>query len=67
MKVAVFGATGRTGRLLVEGALEDGHEVVVLVRDPGKLDASYESLRVVEGDVLTPPGWRRSSPGRTRF
>ena len=54
MKVAVFGATGRTGRHLVEGALRDGHEVVALVRDPGKLDVSYEGLRLVEGDVLIP-------------
>ena len=53
-KVAIFGATGRTGRLLVEGALRDGHEVTALVRDPGKLAASHEKLRVVEGDVLIP-------------
>ncbi len=55
MRVAVFGATGRTGRHLVEGALRDGHEVVALVRDPGKLDvAGRGKLRVVEGDVLIP-------------
>lgn len=54
VKVAIFGATGRTGRHLVEGALADGHEVVVLVRDPGKLGVSHEGLRVVEGDVLIP-------------
>ena len=54
VKMAVFGATGRTGRLVVERALGDGHEVVVLVRDPGKLGASHERLRVVEGNVLIP-------------
>ena len=53
-KVAIFGATGRTGRLLVEGALKGGHEVTALVRDPGKLAVSHERLRVVEGDVLIP-------------
>jgi uncharacterized protein len=34
MRVAVLGASGATGRLLVEGALGRGHEVVALVRTP---------------------------------
>ena len=54
MRIAVFGGTGRTGRHLVEGALRDGHEVAVLVRDPGKLGVSYGGLRIVEGNVLIP-------------
>lgn len=54
VKVAIFGATGRTGRYLVEGALRDGHEVVALVRDPGKLTVSHERIRVVAGNVLIP-------------
>ena len=54
MRIAVFGATGRTGRHLVEGALKDGHEVVALARDPSKLEVSHEGLRVVEGNVLIP-------------
>jgi len=33
MKLAIFGATGGTGKQLVEQALAAGHEVVVLVRD----------------------------------
>ena len=32
MKLVIFGATGGTGRLLVEQALAAGHEVVVLRR-----------------------------------
>ncbi|MCX6371630.1 MAG: SDR family oxidoreductase [Actinobacteria bacterium] len=52
MKVAVFGATGRTGRLLVEGALERGHSVTALVRAPDKLGALLGRVRVVRGDVL---------------
>ncbi len=34
MKAAVLGATGRTGRLIVEELLRRGHEVTALVRDP---------------------------------
>jgi putative NADH-flavin reductase len=52
MKVAVFGATGDTGRPLVRQALDDGHDVTVLVRDAGRLDADVrDRLRVVVGDV----------------
>lgn len=52
MKVAVFGATGRTGRLAVERALEAGYEVVAFARDPSRLGIEHERLSVVKGDVL---------------
>jgi putative NADH-flavin reductase len=37
MKITIFGATGGTGRHLVEQALAAGHEVTVVVRDPARL------------------------------
>lgn len=49
MDIAVLGATGRTGRLLVAELIRRGHTVRALVRDPGKL-ATTDGLRVVEGD-----------------
>ncbi len=52
MKLAVFGATGRTGKPLVAAALERGHEVRVLARDPAKLDVSQENLLIIHGDAL---------------
>jgi len=52
MKVVVCGATGRTGRLLVEGALARGHDVIAFVRAPAKLGALRDRVRVVQGDVL---------------
>jgi putative NADH-flavin reductase len=52
MKVAVFGATGGTGRQIVEQALGQGHDVVALVRDPAKLLLQHDHLAVVAGDVL---------------
>lgn len=51
MKVAVFGASGRTGRPLVEQALARGHWVTAFVRDPTRLPVAHERLRVVRGDV----------------
>lgn len=49
MKVAVLGATGRTGRPLVAELLRRGHEVSVLVRDPGRIADAADSVRVVTG------------------
>jgi len=37
MKIAVLGATGRTGRLVVTEARRRGHHVVAVVRDPARL------------------------------
>ncbi len=53
MRLAIFGATGKTGRHLVQQGLEKGHEVAVLVRDPTKLGIQNPKLRVVKGDVLS--------------
>jgi len=36
MKIAIFGATGGTGKELIKQALEQGHEIIALVRDPQK-------------------------------
>ena len=52
MKLAVFGATGGTGKEIVTQALEAGHEVTVLVRDPARLTVSHDKLYLVFGDVL---------------
>jgi len=63
MEIAVFGATGRTGRPLVEQALERGHEVVAFVRDSSSLPAGVreqDRLRVVEGDAYSGDGVERA-------
>jgi putative NADH-flavin reductase len=55
MKIAIFGATGKVGRHLVDQALERGDEVTVFVRDASKLATQRrERLRIVQGDVLVP-------------
>jgi hypothetical protein len=51
MKVTLFGATGRTGGLVMERALSTGHEVTVLVRDPSKLKQPQAGLHVIQGDA----------------
>jgi putative NADH-flavin reductase len=51
MKLAIFGAAGRTGIPLIQQALERGNDVVALVRTPSKLSMRNERLTVVQGDV----------------
>jgi putative NADH-flavin reductase len=59
-RIAVFGASGRTGLPFVEQALDGGHTVVAFVRDAGKLPlspADYDDrLVVIEGDAYTGEG-----------
>lgn len=52
MRLVVFGASGRTGRLLVEQALEAGHDVTAFVRDPAKLPVQHPRLKIIQGDAL---------------
>jgi putative NADH-flavin reductase len=47
LKLALFGATGRTGRQLLEQALKAGHEVTVFTRSPDKLDVKHPSSKLV--------------------
>ena len=52
MNLLIFGATGGTGRQLVEQALAQDHTVTAFVRTPAKLALHHTKLRVVPGDVL---------------
>lgn len=54
MRLTVLGGTGRIGRLVVEQALEAGHDVTVLVRDPHRLAALADKVRIVPGRVRDP-------------
>lgn len=50
-RVTLFGATGRTGRRVLELLLRGDDEVSVLVRDPARLTVRTDGVRVVVGDV----------------
>jgi putative NADH-flavin reductase len=59
MRVAVFGASGRTGGLLVERCLAVGYEVTALVRTPATF-AYAGRVWVVEGSVFDQAAVRRT-------
>lgn len=50
MRVLILGSTGRIGTLVLDGALRHGHEAIVLVRDPGRVEPR-SGLSMVAGDV----------------
>jgi putative NADH-flavin reductase len=51
MKIVIFGATGGTGKHVVQQALEAGHQVTAFVRSPSKLEIEHSNLSVFQGDV----------------
>jgi putative NADH-flavin reductase len=62
MKVAVFGASGGTGRLLVERSLAAGYEVTALLRRPAEYALS-KRVRVIEGNAFDTAAVRRTVEG----
>ena len=52
MKLLIFGATGGTGRLLVEQAIAQGHQVTAFVRNPSKLKFKHPALKIFAGNVM---------------
>ncbi|MHA7961601.1 NAD(P)-dependent oxidoreductase [Streptomyces sp. L500] len=53
-KIALFGATGTIGSRVLREALDRGHQVTAVVRDPAKLTEQHPNLTVTTGDVLDP-------------
>jgi putative NADH-flavin reductase len=51
MHIAVIGATARSGRVIIQQALDQGYTVTGLARTPSKLGFEHERLTLVKGDV----------------
>jgi uncharacterized protein YbjT (DUF2867 family) len=60
MKMTVFGATGGIGGQVVRQALDAGHQVTAVVRDPARFTISHPALEVAavpgltDHEILTP-------------
>jgi putative NADH-flavin reductase len=52
MKLLIIGGTGGTGRQLIKQALEQGHNLTALVRNPEKVKIAHKNLSVIKGNVL---------------
>jgi len=51
MKLSLFGATGPTGKHIIEEALKQGYSLSVYTRDARKVDAFAGKIDVVVGDL----------------
>jgi len=52
MKIAVFGASGRTGILTVYQALDKGYQVNAFARKAQNVTIHHPKIRVVQGDII---------------
>lgn len=56
MKLVVAGATGRTGRLIVQQGLARGHHVHALARNPAAFTPGHANFAVTRADVRSRAG-----------
>ncbi|MFD3513688.1 NAD(P)-dependent oxidoreductase [Streptomyces sp. NPDC058657] len=64
-RITLFGATGTLGSRILREALDRGHQVTAVVRDPAKLDGqSHRNLTVRTGDVLDPAAVAEAARGQ---
>jgi len=51
-RILIYGATGKVGSKTVSEALNRGHAVTAVSRDPSRITLTHENLATVKGDVL---------------
>lgn len=52
LDIVVYGATGKVGSHAVVEALDRGHRVTAVSRDPSKIEVQHDKLTVASGDLL---------------
>ncbi|OZJ05658.1 hypothetical protein BZG36_01513 [Bifiguratus adelaidae] len=68
MEIAILGATGGCARFATIGAIQAGHQVTVLLRDPKKFDLGDEQIQrqltVIQGDALNVEDIKKAIDGQ---
>jgi len=54
MKIAIYGSNGTIGQRILQEALQRGHTLTAIVRDPSRISAPSANINLVAGDVLDP-------------
>jgi uncharacterized protein len=57
MQIALFGATGHLGGGILNEALQRGHSVVAIVRDPARLTLKHANLKFIIGEIADPKSY----------
>jgi putative NADH-flavin reductase len=63
-KIIVFGASGGTGKQVVEQALHRGHHITAVVRNPKSITLRHERLEIIKGDVFRPDTFEKAINGK---
>ncbi len=63
MKMAIFGGSGRTGQWILKEGLERGHDLVALMRSPGKVTGTSPRLHIIEGSTTRIDDVRKAVKG----
>ena len=63
MRIIVTGGTGLIGTPLCESLAGDGHEVIVLTRNPDKHRSLTAGIRMQQWDGKTAEGWSELADG----
>ncbi len=62
-RIIVIGATGGTGKQVVEQALQAGYEVTALARKPEAFTLQHPNLKALQGDVTQPATFQHAMEG----
>jgi uncharacterized protein (TIGR01777 family) len=63
MRIIITGGTGLVGKALAADMAADGHEVILLSRDPSKAENLPQGVRVVAWDAKSAEGWSELADG----
>src|SRR5882724_10797022 len=64
MNLIIFGASGRTGRALIEQAKTQGHRITAFARNPEASLSSTPGIKVIRGDLLDAAAVARAMEGQ---
>lgn len=62
-KIALIGASGFVGTAILNEALQRGHQVTAIVRNPEKITTVHPALTVVKADATEPEALARAAAG----
>lgn len=63
MNIVVYGASGMIGQRITQEALNRGHKVTAVVRNPSRLTLTHPNLTVEKGNMLDPNDVARVAAG----
>ena len=64
LDIVIYGATGAVGSNAVREALERGHHVIAVSRNPASVEMQHANLSIVKGDLLDEASVARTVAGK---